>query len=85
MYQGRVVYALCDRELIGRVLKEGKITLDLDKYRSFYVGEDDFGNDFESVNAIGVKSIQFLIEKGIIKRENVRFVEGIPHVQVYRI
>ncbi len=36
---GPVVLALCDAELIGKKLSQGKLLLDLDAYRSFYAGE----------------------------------------------
>ena len=31
--------AMCDQDLIGKVLKEGKIYIDLDRYASYYKGE----------------------------------------------
>ncbi len=34
-----VIVALCDAELMGKVLKQGEIVLDLRKYGEFYKGE----------------------------------------------
>ena len=34
-----IILAMCDEELMGKVLKAGKLVLDLDKYASFYNGE----------------------------------------------
>ncbi len=83
--KGRVIYALCDKSLIGRVLKDGNLVIDLDKYRSFYIGNDEFSSNYESINAIGEKSVSFLINRGIIKKEEVKYVGDIPHVQIYKI
>lgn len=85
---GRVVFGICDKELIGRVIRDEKRVINLKEYGNFYVGNDlhilNEGN-FESINAVGEKSVQFLIEKGIIEKENVVHVDGVPHAQVYRI
>ncbi|MGB9635401.1 MAG: DUF424 family protein [Candidatus Micrarchaeia archaeon] len=87
---GRVVFALCDKELIGKVISNGKITLDLKTYARFYIGDDiklleECEGKFESINAIGKKSVEFLIKKGYIKEENCKYVGDVPHVQLYKI
>lgn len=79
------MYALCDKELIGMVLKEGNIVIDLRTHSQFYVGDDVLGPDFESINAVGRKSVGLLIEKGILKKGQEKTVQGVPYAQVYRI
>lgn len=85
--------AMCDEELIGKVLREGKLEIDLKRYASFYQGELVSeerakamvkGNIF-SANVIGEVSVRILVEKGIVKREEVRKIQGVSFVQIYRI
>ncbi|MEM3364162.1 MAG: DUF424 family protein [Candidatus Micrarchaeia archaeon] len=86
-YKGKVVFALCDKDLIGKKLEEGSIVLDLDKYRNFYIGDDleSFDGTFESINAVGEKSTTFLIEKGIAAKKDLKYIAGVPILQVYKI
>lgn len=87
------VIALCDETLIGQVLKDKEIFMDLDKYRGFYVGvktskEDviaELKKGFASANIVGPKSIETAMEAGIIDKNDVRYVKKTPYVQIYRI
>ncbi|MCX8205740.1 MAG: DUF424 family protein [Candidatus Micrarchaeota archaeon] len=84
--QGRhVIYALCDKELIGKVLREGNIVIDLHTHSQFYIGNDEIGPDFESINAVGEQSVQLLINMGLLKRGQEKKVQGVPYAQVYRV
>ncbi len=83
----KIVIALCDKELIGKVLREGEKVIDLDKYRNFYIGDDFKYLDerFDSINAIGKKSIDFLVEKKYLKdKKNVAKIEKVPHIQIFK-
>lgn len=83
----KIVIALCDKELIGKTLKEGNIIMDLDKYRHFYIGDDFKYLDerFDSINAIGKKSIDFLIKNNYLKdKKNVKKIEKVPHIQIFK-
>jgi uncharacterized protein len=83
----KIVIALCDKELIGKKLTEDKVIIDLDKFRYFYIG-DDFNyldERFDSINAIGKKSIDFLVKNNYLKdKKNVRKIEKIPHIQIFK-
>ncbi len=83
---GRVVFALCDKELIGKVLRENNTVIDLDKYRAFYIGNDMelLDGSFESINAAGKKSIEYLAKKGLIKKGDERIISDTPYIQIYR-
>ncbi|MCX8199885.1 MAG: DUF424 family protein [Candidatus Micrarchaeota archaeon] len=85
--KGKVVFALCDKSLIGKKLQDGNVMLDLDTYRSFYIGDDAalFDGVFESINAVGEESTSFLIRKGIAKKEDIKYICGVPVLQVYKI
>ena len=86
------IIAMCDEELLGKVIKEGKIEIDLDKYASFYKGElikeEDVEGLFDEIlyaNIIGERSTKIIIQKGLAKEEEVKKVAGIPFVQIFKV
>lgn len=92
--EGRVfrIVALCDKELIGRVLSQGQTTLDLKTYCSFYVGEMveegkaiEFMKEAHSLNLVGEKSVGAAVKAFGINAKSAKKISGIPHLQVYRI
>lgn len=86
------IVALCDKELIGKILEDRDRYIDLDKYRSFYVGElvtkEQARNaliSFNSINVVGKKSVDLLIELEIVHPNDVVYIKKIPYVQVYNV
>ncbi len=89
--EGRVV-AACDKELVGKVLEQNDHYIDLDMYRSFYVGEsanaDDVGRaleNFDSANLVGKKAVDVAIHKNLAKDEDIMYINSTPYIQLYRI
>ncbi|MCD6549911.1 DUF424 family protein [Candidatus Micrarchaeota archaeon] len=89
-----IVLAMCDEGLIGSVLRDGEIVIDLDTYRTFYTGElVDMSEAVSrlrrllesrsllSVNAVGENSIEVLRRAGVRVVIPTRF--RIPHVQLF--
>ena len=81
---------MCDEDLIGRVLEEGELVLNIRDYSSFYAGEiiNSSDADFEgekicSVNAIGKESVALAIKKGIVDEEHVKTIDNVPCAQSY--
>lgn len=86
------IVAVCDEELIGKVLQDEDIYLDLNKYRSFYVGEKgteetvkEALKKFNSANIIGKNSVKVIIEMGLANKDEVRYIKRIPYIQLYKI
>ena len=86
------VIAMCDEELIGKIIKEGKIELDLNKYSSFYKGElleeedvEALIGDIYSANIVGERSTKIIIKKGLANENDVRKVNGVPLLQLFKI
>lgn len=85
------IIALCDKELIGRVLEEGEVFLDLEKHRKFYMGEEKGPEEaknvlmdgFSSINAVGKESVGIVLGLGLCEKKSVKMVGGIPYIQVY--
>ncbi|MFA6048567.1 MAG: DUF424 domain-containing protein [Candidatus Micrarchaeia archaeon] len=85
------VAALCDEELLGKVLEDGDLCLDLEKHAGFYKGaivsEADAAKLLEgasSVNAVGEKSVA-AVRKAFGKAGGIIKIAGVPHLQVYRL
>jgi len=87
------ILAMCDKELLGKTYNEGKAVLDLKKYGSFYEGKvvkeeaKELKNAIKSasiINAVGKKAITILKRAGI-KTNGSRTIDGVPHLQVYKI
>jgi len=89
---GKIV-TLCDEELLGVKLKENGLELYIgDFYKGELISENDFDRlNFEkviSIHAIGEKSINLLKNKGIIKKEDekyVKYIQGIPVVLIFYV
>jgi len=88
--RGQVVVAMCDAELLGRKLKDGKVQITLNE--GFYGGDlfdDDETGIFNllrgasSYNIFGERSVAVAVRYNIVDRSTVRLVDGVPHAQVY--
>lgn len=83
---GKKVVAVCDKGLIGKKFKEKNIQLDLssDFYNGKEMNEEEILELFKAayiINLVGEKSIELGIKAGIIDKDNVIYVQKIPHAQ----
>lgn len=86
------VTAICDKELLGKTLKEGEVTLDLDKYRSFYEGmrvteAEALGllQGSRNVNIVGKNAVACAKKALDIDSKQVKKVQGVPHIHIYYV
>ena len=84
--QNEVLVAACDAELIGKTLKEGEIEFHISK--EFYadaLGDEELLKKHLAnatiANLVGHRAVKCGIEVGIIDKENVIKIAGIPHAQ----
>ena len=89
---GHKVLAACDEDLIGKVLEEKGAHLDLAKHASFYKGERCTENGLlseiphaSSINLVGKKAVAAGMKSGLFGEGEVKYINGIPHIQIYRI
>ena len=82
--------AACDAELLGKTLKEGKISFHV--HEKFYKGPKvtveealELIKQSTIVNMIGRKIVKKAIERGFVHPEAVLMIEGIPHAQIVKI
>ena len=89
----RNVVSVCDSDILGKRFEEGKMQLDLRE--NFYKGEEFEREDivaalkrqaFEdsTFNIAGKNSVGAAIEAGIITKENIGKVQGIPFALALR-
>lgn len=90
------IIAICDQSAMGKVHRDKKsgIVLDLLKYADFYRGElmeyakaKEFFDPSElySANVVGEESVKLVLEAGIAVQDEIKEVNGIPFVQIYKM
>lgn len=84
---GKIVLAICDDELLGKIFEEKDLILDMSS--RFFAGQkvDDielmnFIKKAHIINAVGEKCIRILIENNIITKKDVKRINNIPNVQI---
>jgi hypothetical protein len=84
-----ILIAVCDKEILGKTLKDNDVEI---KIGDFYKGEEVTEEDLLSnvkkatiVNAIGERTISLFLKNNIINRENLIYISGIPHAQIYKM
>ncbi len=85
-----VLLAVCDCELLGRTLREGKIVFHIKD--EFYNGrkatvEEAMGmiDNSTIVNLVGKCCVKKAIEEGYVHPDAVLNIEGIPHAQIVKL
>ena len=85
-----VLLAACDVELLGEILRDGKMVFKVDE--EFYKGpkmpvEDAIELIKESsiVNIVGANIVNKAIEEGLVHPEAVLKISGVPHAQIVKI
>lgn len=80
------VAAICDKDLLGKTLSEGEIEVNVSEH--FYGGEEkseaevkEIMKECDNLNILGKESVELTIKLGVIEKENVIYVEGVPHAQ----
>ena len=90
----KLMVAMCDESLIGKILEEGDLVIDLKAYSDFYKGEllspaearirVDSSRVYSS-NIVGDESIKAAIDLGLVEKENVMMVKGVPFAQSFKL
>jgi hypothetical protein len=87
-----VMLAMCDVDLIDKVLTEGDLEINIRAYSAFYKGDIinpksakgiiDAEN-IHSVNAIGKEAVGAAIASSIIEEAHVKRIKDVPYAQAY--
>jgi hypothetical protein len=88
--ENRTIIAVCDTKLMGQLLEENGKQLDL--RGEFYKGEEkdteeigDLIRNSDGVNLVGEEAIKLGLQEGVIDKEHVITIKGIPHAQAILI
>ena len=84
-----VLLAVCDCDLLGRTLREGKIVFKIKE--EFYKGrkatvDEAVGliNNSTIVNLVGKNCVETAIAQGYIHPDAVIKIQGVPHAQIMK-
>jgi hypothetical protein len=85
-----VILAICDVELLGRTLKEGKIVFQVREefYKGLKMSVDeaiDLVEQSTIVNMVGHNIVKKALEKGLIHPEAILNISGVPHAQIVKM
>ncbi|MFH0884694.1 MAG: DUF424 family protein [Candidatus Micrarchaeota archaeon] len=89
---GTRIVAVCDEDLIGKVLEEKDVCMDLDRFRSFYAERkagpqevEEALRSFDSANIVGKEAVGVAIKMGLIGKKDVMYIKKTPYIQIYRL
>ena len=87
---GDVVLAGCDREILGSILTEGELQVEVSErfYGGDVVSRDQLLSHIEEatiINIMGNRIVDFAIEEGLVQSKNVRKIGGVKHAQIVTI
>ncbi|MCK5043415.1 DUF424 family protein [Candidatus Pacearchaeota archaeon] len=88
----REIVAICDFNLIGKKFGEGKFQLDVKE--NFYKGEEvpeekvidimqNMSKEDATFNIVGKKSVNCALKAGIISKEGIKKIKGIPFAMIF--
>ncbi len=85
-----VLLSICDAEVLGKTLREGKIVFQVTE--EFYKGAEveleeaiDMIENSTIVNMVGKNVVQKAVERGYVHPEAILNIEGIPHAQIVKL
>ncbi len=84
------IVAACDSRLIGEIIEQDGFVLDLSG--SFYDGEESSGEEIleaiegcHSATIVGNSIAGFLIEEGVLDKDNVKTIASTSYAMIFRI
>tara|TARA_Y100000294_G_C8429258_1_gene286114 strand:+ start:233 stop:544 length:312 start_codon:yes stop_codon:yes gene_type:complete len=85
-HEGKIIIAICDKDLLGKKFEQGELQLDLTSnfYKGDLVNEDEIKKILKNahlMNIVGENSINFVVNNGFIKKENILKIDNIPYAQ----
>ncbi len=88
-FQGNVLVNICDEELIGKTVSEGRLQVHLSK--EFYFGEVvDKGEALRLirtcsiVNLAGARSVALAVDNEVGAPEAIREIQEVPFLMIYK-
>ena len=88
-FKGTILVNICDEELVGRTVSEGKLQVHLSKefYSGEVVGKGEALRLIRScsiVNLAGSRSVSLAVDNRVGAPEAVREIEEVPFLMIYK-
>jgi len=84
------VLACCDKEVLGKNLKEGNYDVHIEE--DFYKGEEineeklaELLKESKNINLFGEKSVGVALKQGLLSEKDVIKIDGIEHAIIMRL
>lgn len=88
--QGNILLAACDKEVLGKTFKQGKVSIKVDE--KFYNGKEVSVSELGEMiaestmgNLVGKKVISFAMKKGVVKKDKVLSIGKTEHAQYVKV
>ncbi len=88
--EGHVFVNICEREVLGKVFREGRAILNVN--HEFYGGEEvdvnfafDLVEEATVVSLVGNQLVEEAIRRGLVHKDSVLSVSGIKFAQIYNL
>lgn len=87
---GHVLVAACDKEMLGKTLKQGSTVMEISKafYGGEYVSEEELQKVLQgatTANLFGEKTVKCAIKCGFVDPDSVIIIDCVPHAQIFII
>jgi hypothetical protein len=88
--EGRFIFACCDADLLGKKVNFNDTVIDITEkfYGSKKITEKEFLETLEraeSINVFGDKVCKLLLKNKLITKDQIVYINKIPHIQIYNI
>ncbi len=85
-----IIVAICDENLLGKKFEEKNCQLEISEefYKGEIMPEKEIIKIIKTapiVNLVGKKSVDLGIKSGIVSKEDIKKVKGVPHVQIFEL
>ncbi|MCL7411445.1 MAG: DUF424 family protein [Methanosarcinaceae archaeon] len=82
------IVAVCDKDLLGKKLKQGNTTVDISEefYKGDIVSEEqiiEVLTNATTANLFGERAVACAIKCGFVDPECVIIINGVPHAQIF--
>ncbi len=89
IYKGLLMINMCDKELLGSVLKEGELVVKISKeYFGNLLADEreaiDLLKECSIANLVGEKSIKSALMLGLASEDSIRVIDGVPFLMIFK-
>ncbi len=86
----KMLFACCDKELINKEIKHNntKIVISEKFYGTQEITKEEFLKNINccsSANIFGKKACDLLLKNKVVLKEQIIYINNIPHTQIYKI